>query len=188
MPPYLRAAAFENCTSCGGTARSSSTRWNCTARRRAWASLPDLYVETLTGATDFRYQRADAFVDVDPRFYAARYLRAWQLQALLNETLRSGSTRTGGTTRRRAVDRSRASWHGQRELATEQATAGGREGNWEFEPLKDIEANPSVYGGWWVVGGRKWAVAGVSQWGRRRADSVQRKARSIKDRTQDSPA
>jgi hypothetical protein len=30
---------------------------------------------------------ADAFVDVDPRFYAARYLRAWQLQALLTETL-----------------------------------------------------------------------------------------------------
>ena len=28
-----------------------------------------------------------AFVDVDPRFYAARYLRAWQLQALLTETL-----------------------------------------------------------------------------------------------------
>jgi len=27
-------------------------------------------------------------VDVDPRFYAARYLRAWQLQALLTETLR----------------------------------------------------------------------------------------------------
>jgi hypothetical protein len=26
-------------------------------------------------------------VDVDPRFYAARYLRAWQLQALLTETL-----------------------------------------------------------------------------------------------------
>ena len=35
----------------------------------------------------FRYDRADAFVDVDPRFYAARYLRAWQLQALITETL-----------------------------------------------------------------------------------------------------
>ena len=52
-----------------------------------WRSLPDLYVETLSGATSFRYQRADAFVDVDPRFYAARYLRAWQLQALITETL-----------------------------------------------------------------------------------------------------
>ncbi|HJR65766.1 MAG TPA: hypothetical protein VJ802_05020 [Gemmatimonadaceae bacterium] len=52
-----------------------------------WDSLPDLYVDRLTSATTFRYDRADAFVDVDPRFYAARYLRAWQLQALLTETL-----------------------------------------------------------------------------------------------------
>jgi hypothetical protein len=46
-----------------------------------------VYVDRLTSATTFRYDRADAFVDVDPRFYAARYLRAWQLQALLAETL-----------------------------------------------------------------------------------------------------
>jgi hypothetical protein len=52
-----------------------------------WDSLPDLYVDQLTSATTFRYSRADAFVDVDPHFYAARYLRAWQLQALLTETL-----------------------------------------------------------------------------------------------------
>jgi len=52
-----------------------------------WDSLPDLYVESLTRATTFRYHRADAFVDVDPRYYAARYLRAWQLQALIRETL-----------------------------------------------------------------------------------------------------
>ena len=53
----------------------------------SWSSLPDLYVDRLTSATTFQYDRADAFVDVDPRFYAARYLRAWQLQALLTETL-----------------------------------------------------------------------------------------------------
>jgi hypothetical protein len=53
----------------------------------SWDALPDLYVEQLTAATSFRYDRADAFVDVDPRFYAARYLRAWQLQALITETL-----------------------------------------------------------------------------------------------------
>ena len=52
-----------------------------------WDSLPDLYVELLTGATGFQYARADAFVDVDPRYYSARYLRAWQHQALLTETL-----------------------------------------------------------------------------------------------------
>jgi hypothetical protein len=52
-----------------------------------WDSLPDLYVELLTRATNFRYSRSDAFVDVDPRYYSTRYLRAWQLQALLAETL-----------------------------------------------------------------------------------------------------
>jgi len=53
----------------------------------SWESLPDLYVHQLTTATSFRYDPADAFVDVDPRYYSARYLRAWQLQSLLNETL-----------------------------------------------------------------------------------------------------
>jgi hypothetical protein len=53
----------------------------------SWDALPDLYVELLTRATGFQYARADAFVDVDPRYYSARYLRAWQLQALLTETL-----------------------------------------------------------------------------------------------------
>jgi hypothetical protein len=52
-----------------------------------WDALPDRYTDRLTTATSFRYSPADAFVDVDPRFYAARYLRAWQLQALLMETL-----------------------------------------------------------------------------------------------------
>ena len=52
-----------------------------------WEALPDLYVQQLTAATTFRYDPSDAFVDVDPRYYSARYLRAWQLQALLAETL-----------------------------------------------------------------------------------------------------
>jgi hypothetical protein len=53
----------------------------------SWEALPDLYVQLLTSATTFRYDPADAFVDVDPRYYSARYLRAWQLQAVLGETL-----------------------------------------------------------------------------------------------------
>ncbi len=52
-----------------------------------WKDLPDLYVETLTSATNFRYRAADAFVDFDARYYSTRYLRAWQLQAQLNESL-----------------------------------------------------------------------------------------------------
>jgi hypothetical protein len=52
-----------------------------------WSELPDLYVSLLTNATGFEYDPADAFVDVDPRYYSARYLRAWQLQSVLNEEL-----------------------------------------------------------------------------------------------------
>lgn len=53
-----------------------------------WGSLPELYVDMLGAATGLRYSPADAFVDVDERFYVARYLRAWQLQAVLAGTLR----------------------------------------------------------------------------------------------------
>lgn len=52
-----------------------------------WSQMPDLYAETLTAATTFRYRSVDAFVDLDPRFYSARYLRAWQLQSVVDESL-----------------------------------------------------------------------------------------------------
>jgi hypothetical protein len=87
-----------------------------------WRSLPAAYVDILTAATTFRYREADAFVDVDPRFYAARYLRAWQLQAVLNESL---TERFGDDWWRNPAT---GPWivgelfgHGQRELADEQA-------------------------------------------------------------------
>ncbi|MSR05953.1 MAG: hypothetical protein EXR93_02615 [Gemmatimonadetes bacterium] len=46
------------------------------------------YAERLSEATLFRYPEGDYLADVDPGFYAARYLRAWQLQAAMGETLR----------------------------------------------------------------------------------------------------
>ena len=45
--------------------------------------LGDRYAARLTAATRFRFPEADALLDVDPGFYAARYLRAWQLEAAL---------------------------------------------------------------------------------------------------------
>jgi hypothetical protein len=39
------------------------------------------YARRLSRATLFRYDEADYLQDVDPAFYAARYLRAWQLEA-----------------------------------------------------------------------------------------------------------
>ncbi|HEY6090262.1 MAG TPA: M3 family metallopeptidase [Gemmatimonadaceae bacterium] len=106
-----------------------------------WSQLPELYVTLLSTATGFEYNAADAFVDVDPRFYSARYLRAWQLQSVLNEQL----------TARFDVDWFRnpgaGPWlvselfsHGQRETAEEiSARAGG--GSLSFHPLvRKIEA------------------------------------------------
>lgn len=87
-----------------------------------FSALPDLYVEILTKATGFRYQRADAFVDVDARYYAARYLRAWQLQAVLDESLRNRFNEDwwrNPTAGPWIVEELFA--HGQRELAHEQS-------------------------------------------------------------------
>ncbi len=121
-PVYLRTAGFEELHFLRRYCAKLVYETQLYGGGLSWDSLPDLYVELLTGATTFQYSRADAFVDVDPRYYAARYLRAWQLQALLTETL---------------VERYDADWwrnprcgpwivqslfsEGQRELAHEQA-------------------------------------------------------------------
>ncbi len=51
------------------------------------ASAGPRYVELLTDATGFRYAPEDALMDLDDGFYAARYLRAWQLEAALRARL-----------------------------------------------------------------------------------------------------
>ncbi len=45
------------------------------------------YVRHLTDATHFRHLENDHLLDLDPGFYAARYLRAWQLEAALSDAL-----------------------------------------------------------------------------------------------------
>ncbi len=45
------------------------------------------YARRLTDATLFRYDEADYLQDVDPGFYSARYLRAWQLEAAVSAEL-----------------------------------------------------------------------------------------------------
>jgi hypothetical protein len=121
-PAFLRAAGFEELHYLRRYCAKLIYEIELYGGEVRWDSLPDRYVERLTAATTFRYDRADAFVDVDPHYYAVRYLRAWQLQALLAETL---------------VERYDADWwrnpragpwmcaalfgEGQRELAHEQA-------------------------------------------------------------------
>jgi hypothetical protein len=140
VPRYLRAAGFEELQFLRRYCAKLIYEVELYGGRVSWSALPDLYVATLTGATGFRYQRADAFVDVDPHFYSARYLRAWQLQSLLAETL---------------VERFNADWwrnpsagpwiveelfaRGQRELAEEQAQRVAKK-SLSFAPLvKAIE-------------------------------------------------
>ena len=87
MPAFIRSAGFEELHFLRRYCAKLVYEVELYGGTMRWDALPDVYVELLTKATTFRYSRADAFVDVDPRFYAARYLRAWQLQSLLNETL-----------------------------------------------------------------------------------------------------
>lgn len=87
VPAFRRSAGFEELHFLRRYAAKLVYEVELYGGGHAWESLPDIYVTTLTGATTFRYSAADAFVDVDPRFYSTRYLRAWQLQALIAETL-----------------------------------------------------------------------------------------------------
>jgi hypothetical protein len=85
---FVRAAAFEELHFLRRYTAKLIYETELYSGQTRWEALPDFYIDLLTRATTFRYDRADAFVDVDPRFYSARYLRAWQLQSLLAETLR----------------------------------------------------------------------------------------------------
>jgi hypothetical protein len=87
LPAFMRAAALEELQYLRRYCAKLIYEEQLYGGRVSWDALPDVYVETLTDATWFRHRRADAFVDVDARFYAARYLRAWQLGALLASAL-----------------------------------------------------------------------------------------------------
>jgi Peptidase family M3 len=85
--PFLRSAGFEELHFLRRYCAKLIYEKSLYGGEVAWDELPDLYVSLLSSATGFEYDTADAFVDVDPRFYSARYLRAWQLQSVLNEEL-----------------------------------------------------------------------------------------------------
>jgi hypothetical protein len=87
LPAFLRSVGFEELHFLRRYSAKLIYEYELYSGDVSWDSLPDLYVATLSDATLFSYDAADAFVDVDPRFYSARYLRAWQLQALIAHTL-----------------------------------------------------------------------------------------------------
>ena len=76
VPAFLRSSGFEELHFLRRYSGKLMYEMELYGGKVAWGALPELYVETLWKATGFRYQRADAFVDVDPGFYSARYLRA----------------------------------------------------------------------------------------------------------------
>jgi len=122
LPPFMRSAGFEELHFLRRYSAKLIYEIELYGGAVRWDSLPDLYVEQLTGATTFRYNRADAFVDVDPRYYAVRYLRAWQLQALITETLVERYDEDWWRNPRAGPwMRSALFGEGQRELAHEQA-------------------------------------------------------------------
>jgi hypothetical protein len=138
---YRRAAAFEELQFLRRYSAKLLYELQLYGGDTPWSSLPDAYVDTLSSATTFRYRTADAFVDVDPGFYSARYLRAWQLQAALREVLVAQfdedwfrNPRTGPWVVRELFG------EGQRELASELAARVGAP-TLSFDPvIKAIEA------------------------------------------------
>jgi hypothetical protein len=87
LPEFLRAAAFQELFFVRRYA--AKLRYELALHGgESLDALPDRYVATMDAATSVRHQPADALVDVDPRLYVVRYLRAWQLQAALAEGLR----------------------------------------------------------------------------------------------------
>lgn len=87
LEAFLRSSAFEELHFLRRYCAKLRYEIELHGEAAAPKELPAQYAEILGDATGFRYQEADAFVDVDPRFYAVRYLRAWQLQAVITETL-----------------------------------------------------------------------------------------------------
>jgi len=90
VPQFLRSVAFEELHFLRRYCAKLRYEVELYGGSIGWSALPALYSEMLSSATSFRYSPADAFVDVDPRFYSARYLRAWQLRALLADSLVDG--------------------------------------------------------------------------------------------------
>lgn len=89
VPEYLRAQAFQELY----MLRRYAAKLGYELLLHGGESLdaaPEAYAESMLAGTGVRHAEADAFVDVDARLYVARYLRAWQLQAVLGEALREG--------------------------------------------------------------------------------------------------
>jgi hypothetical protein len=66
---------------------AAKLQYEIALHRGDYVQAAPLYAELLTDATRFRFPEEDFLRDVDSGFYAARYLRAWQLEAMLADRL-----------------------------------------------------------------------------------------------------
>ena len=140
LPAFLRSAGFEELHYIRRYCAKFIYETHLYGGDVRFESLPDLYVELLSKATNFQYSPSEAFVDVDPHYYSARYLRAWQLQALLGETLTQRYDQDWWRNPRAGPWLVQSLFsEGQRELAHEQAKrVSGRD--LSFAPLiREIE-------------------------------------------------
>lgn len=104
--------------------------------RLSLGSAPAAYVEELEGATMVRYPRSDALSDLDDGFYVADYLRAWALEVLVREHLK---TRFGNRwwSSRAAGALLRELWATGSEYSADEIAAELGLGPICFEPLAD---------------------------------------------------
>ena len=138
---FLRLAAFEEFQFLRRYCAKIAYEIQVYGGATPWEKLPDIYIETLSGATGLKYRPEDAFTDLDPHYYSTRYLRAWQLQAVINETLTEHFDEDWWR------NPSAGPWiiqqlfrEGQRESANEIAARVGKSGTLSFAPLiKQIE-------------------------------------------------
>ena len=87
IPEFLRASAFQELHFVRRYCGKFLYETQLYGGELPWSAMPDLYTHQLHEATNFIYSPAEAFIDVDHSYYSSRYLRAWQLQSLLDETL-----------------------------------------------------------------------------------------------------
>src|SRR6202046_5878753 len=78
LPPFLRAAALEELQFLRRYCAKLIYEVQLYSGQLSWDLMPDLYVETLSEATSFRYRRAGAVLCVGLRSLRGRFLRGWE--------------------------------------------------------------------------------------------------------------
>lgn len=131
-----RMAAIEKCSVVRRHAGKLRYEEALHSGRTSMAGASAAYEEELVRATLVRYPRSDALADMDDGFYVADYLRAWALEVLVREHLK---TRFGNRwwASRAAGTLLRELWSTGSEYSADEIAAELGLGPIAFEPLAD---------------------------------------------------